>query len=215
MDQQRCREHPVGRGLLLALGTVAAASLTLTGCGSDEKEDLPGSERTGKQREGGDFGSAGRVSANFSGSWPKGTMRVKVDKPRETRPDEPPAPDTYRTEVRFKDRSPGPGRWETEPKPQTVTVAAEGPTDIHFAFPQDPGKPAIAAHHVCATLTGYPEEICGDVPSPGGGAPASPGGGPAPAPPAPPPGPPGGTPAPPQPEVPQPEVNPPDQSDVP
>ncbi|GHG49921.1 hypothetical protein [Streptomyces griseocarneus] len=166
------------RGLLLALSTAAATALTLAGCSSDDGEDQPGpGGGTGKKQQGG-FGSAGKPSANFSGTWPKGKVAVTVP---EGKGDGQPQPsETYKTEVAFEDKTPGEGRWTTRPKPQTVTLATGKTTEIDWEFPPDEGKPAVAAHTVCATLSGYPEDLCGSVPtagrkSPGG--PASPPGG--------------------------------------
>ncbi|MFI9306539.1 hypothetical protein [Streptomyces triculaminicus] len=153
------------RGLLLALSTAAATALTLAGCSSGDggEEPAPGGG-TGKKQQGG-FGSAGKPSANFSGTWPKGKVAVTV--PEGKGDGQPPSSQSYETEVTFQDKTPGEGRWTTRPEAQTVTLTTGKTTEIDWEFPPDQGKPAVAAHTVCANLSGYSEDLCGSVPTAG------------------------------------------------
>ncbi|MEW2030680.1 hypothetical protein AB0901_09200 [Streptomyces roseifaciens] len=165
------------------VASAATTALLLTGCSSDDEKKTPDSPDdtatnatatadTGQptNREGGgDFGTAGRLSGNFSGQWPE-LVILKLANPSET--------ETYTGTVTVRDCSSGAGRSAFQPPSKSVTVGPNTtldlPVEVTFSFPQE-AKPQRPTHTVCARLTGRSSEMTGVIEDYRFGAPSEPG----------------------------------------
>ncbi|MGK5545957.1 hypothetical protein ACSNOH_14655 [Streptomyces sp. URMC 127] len=148
--------------------STAATALLLTGCSSDDEKKTPDSPdgtatnatdtaQPTNRENGGDFGTAGRLSGNFSGQWPE-LVRLDLANPSET--------ESYTGTVTVRDCSSGAGRSSFQPPSKSVTVGPnttlDQPVSVSFSFPQE-AKPLRPTHTVCARLTGRSSEMTGVI----------------------------------------------------
>ncbi|MFE3525567.1 hypothetical protein ACFXOD_28860 [Streptomyces sp. NPDC059161] len=178
MDQARHRRHPMRHRFFLVPLLVTAMGLAASGCNSGGEpaprppEDTgqtqtptgrsggitgqPTDTSSGRQPDGDHgFNSAGRLSGNFSGSWPHVSITLTN-----------PSTQDYTGTASLSDCTPGKGRWSTKPNDQSVSLAAGSSSDLNFDFPKDTGPNPIPAHTVCLSLTGRSSPLSDSIPDP-------------------------------------------------
>ncbi|WHM38133.1 hypothetical protein [Streptomyces sp. BPTC-684] len=178
MDHVRHRRYRIVPATLFVVGLL----LTGCSSGSDESPSPPGDTSqteeptappppeptkptegtSGQQDNGGTDGSsggsggfntAGRISTNFQGVWPEGTVELSN-----------PTDETYTGTATIYDCSPT-NRWTNTLPAKSVTLAPHGDSDtVSFSFKAEDTTQPTATHVVCLSLTGSPSPASSSFP---------------------------------------------------
>ncbi|MEZ0064480.1 hypothetical protein ABIA32_000468 [Streptacidiphilus sp. MAP12-20] len=124
--------------------TAATATATGTDTGSATATgSTGGGSTTGGGDDGGGFNTAGRISDNFSGTWPD-DVHLTVENHSAT--------DAFVGTVRVADCTSETRTQQATPPSQPVNVPPNGAQPLDFNFNPDTESPAISPHTVCVTL---------------------------------------------------------------